>query len=120
MGSSMNKRIASFLAVFALLVSLASLAAAQSKKAPTERSVSGMVTDESVTAVPGAVVQLKNTKTMQVRSFIAKDKGDYYFHGLSTDVDYELKAQANGKTSPARTLSSFDSHAEATINLQLK
>ena len=52
----------------------------------------------------GAVVQLKNTKTMQVRSFIAKDKGDYYFHGLSTDVDYELKAQANGKTSPSRTL----------------
>jgi len=116
----MTKRIVSFLSVFALLFSLASFAAAQNKKAPTERSVSGIVTDESGTAVPGAVVQLKNTKTMQVRSFIAKEKGDYYFHGLSTDVDYELKAQANGKTSASRTLSSFDSHAEATVNLQLK
>jgi hypothetical protein len=116
----MKKRIASLLAAFALLLSLANLAPAQSKKAPTERSVSGIVTDESGAPVPGAVVQLKNTKTMQVRSFIAKEKGDYYFHGLSTDVDYELKAQANGKTSASRTLSSFDSHAEATLNLQLK
>ncbi len=116
----MKKHVVSLLALFALILSLASVAAAQSKKAPTERSVSGIVTDESGAAVPGAIVQLKNTKTMQVRSFIAKEKGDYYFHGLSTDVDYELKAQANGKASPSRTLSSFDSHAEATINLQLK
>jgi hypothetical protein len=116
----MNQRIVSLLSVLTVFLALTTFAAAQSKKAPTERSVSGIVTDESGAAVSGAIVQLKNTKTMQVRSFIAKEKGDYYFHGLSTDVDYELKAQANGKTSASRTLSSFDSHSEATINLQLK
>jgi hypothetical protein len=46
--------------------------------------------------------------------------GEYYFHGLATDVDYEIKAEANGKTSATKTLSSFDSHPDVNINLQLK
>jgi hypothetical protein len=90
------------------------------KKAPAERAVSGFVTDASGMPVPGAIVQLENTKTQEVRSFIAKDKGDYYFHGLATDVDYRLKAQSSGHESAWKTLSSFDAAAEAKINLQLK
>jgi hypothetical protein len=89
-------------------------------KEPQEKAVSGIVTDASGAPVSGAVVQLKNTKTLQVRSFIAKDTGEYFFQGLSTDVDYELKAESNGKSSGPKILSSFDSHAEAKINLQLK
>jgi hypothetical protein len=98
---------------------LAAFALAQ-KKAPAERSVTGIVTDAGGAPVPGAVVQLENMKTMQIRSFIAKDKGDYYFHGLGMDVDYQLKAESNGHSSSTRTVSSFDSHPEVTINLQLK
>jgi hypothetical protein len=79
-----------------------------------------VVTDAGGQPVPGAIVQLKNTKTLQVRSFIAKEMGEYYFQGLATDVDYELKADFNGKSSVTRQLSSFDSHAEARVNLQLK
>jgi hypothetical protein len=90
------------------------------KKAAAERPVSGFVTDADGKPVAGAVVQLKNTRTLQVRSFITREKGDYYFSGLSKDVDYELKAELNGKSSSARTLSSFDSKAEPVINLQLK
>ena len=41
-------------------------------------------------------MQLKNTKTLEIRSFITRDNGNYYFHGLSTDVDYELRADYNG------------------------
>jgi len=41
--------------------------------------------------VNGAVVQLKNTKTLQIRSFITKDDGTYHFYDLSPDIDYELK-----------------------------
>src|SRR4051794_40243857 len=105
----MRKRFAVALLVF----SLASFAFGQKKsKEPQEKSVSGMVSDAGGAAVPGAVVQLKNTKTLQVRSFIAKEMGEYYFHGLATDVDYELKAEANGKASGTKTLSSFDSHTD--------
>jgi len=109
------------LAAALLIVALAGFAYGQKKeKSPAERSVTGIVSDNSGSPVVGAVVQLKNTRTLQVRSFITREKGDYYFHGLSTDIDYELKAESNGHSSSSRTLSSFDSHSEATINLQLK
>jgi len=109
------------LLVALIVLALATLAFGQKKsKEQTERAVSGIVTDAGGAPVPGAVVQLKNTKTLQVRSFIAKENGDYIFQGLSSDVDYELKADSNGRTSGTKTLSSFDSHAEAKINLQLK
>jgi hypothetical protein len=102
-------------------VTLATVALGQKKsKEPQEKSVSGIVTDASGSPAPGAVVQLKNTKTLQVRSFIAKEMGEYFFQGLATDVDYELKADFNGKSSGPKTLSSFDSHTEARVNLQLK
>jgi hypothetical protein len=92
----------------------------EKKRAATERSLSGFVTDAQGKAVAGAVVQLKNTRTLQIRSFITRDKGDYYFSGLSKDVDYELKAQSKGHTSDSKTLSSFDSKAKPVINLQIK
>jgi hypothetical protein len=103
-----------------LILLLATFAVAQKSKTPAERSVSGIVTDVAGAPVPGAVVQLENMKTMQIRSFIAKDKGDYYFNGLGTDVDYSLKAESNGHASAPKTLSTFDSHPAAIINLQLK
>lgn len=109
------------LTVVLFVLALATLAFSQKKsKEPPEKSVSGIVTDANGNPVPGAVVQLKNTRTLQVRSFIAKEMGDYYFQGLATDADYEVKADFNGKSSGTKTLSSFDSHPEARVNLQLK
>jgi hypothetical protein len=114
---TIGKRLAAFL----LLMALATIGYGQGKnKAPAERSVSGVVTNDSGEPVPGAIVQLKNMKTLQVRSFIAREKGEYYFNGLSTDVDYEFKAEWNGKSSATRTLSVFDSHPSVVFNLQLK
>lgn len=107
-----------------LLLALTIFAFAQDttkkSKAPAERSVSGIVTDENDKPVPGAVVKLKNTRSLQIRSFIARDQGDYYFNGLATDVDYELSAEANGQGSGTKVLSLFDTHPEARMNLQLK
>ncbi len=58
----------------------------------TTRTVEGMVTNAGNQPVAKAVVQLKNTKTLQIRSFITQDDGSYHFAGLSTDVEYQLKA----------------------------
>jgi hypothetical protein len=116
----MAKRLAFIFLILTLSISIFAQDKPKKSKEPAERSVSGIVTDENDKPVPGAVVQLKNTKTLQIRSFIAREAGDYYFHGLSTDVDYELKADANGQTSATKTLSSFDSDLDAHINLQLK
>jgi len=57
---------------------------------------------------------------LQIRSFIAREKGDYIFQGLAADADWELKATADGKSSKTRTVSTFDNHVEVTINLQLQ
>jgi hypothetical protein len=106
-------------AVCALLLS-ASMAFAQKKKEDANiRTVQGSVTNAAGEAVNGAVVQLKNTKTLQIRSFITKDNGAYYFHGLSTDIDYELRADYLGASSGAKTLSTFDSRKLAIMNLKL-
>ncbi|MBV9033285.1 MAG: carboxypeptidase regulatory-like domain-containing protein [Acidobacteriaceae bacterium] len=70
--------------------------------------------------VPHAVVLLKDTKTLQVRSYLAQKDGKYHFYGLSSDINYELRAQANGLTSPIKTVSVFDSHRLVKLNLKLK
>jgi hypothetical protein len=84
------------------------------------RAVSGVVSDSAGKPAAGAVVLLKNTKTLQVRSYVTKDDGTYRFLGLSSNDTYELRAQRNGSSSGSKTLSQFDSHKEAQINLKLK
>lgn len=85
----------------------------------TVRTVQGTVSDPAGVPVQGAVVYLKNTKTLQIRSFITQPEGAYSFSGLSTNVDYELKAEYQGASSGVRTLSVFDSRRKPIINLRL-
>ncbi len=92
------------------------------KEKPPEktRSVSGKVVDEEDRAVQGAVVQLKDTKTLEIRSFITLEDGSYRFHGLSTETDYELRASHQGRSSKTRRLSVYDSRRNPVINLKLQ
>ena len=83
------------------------------------RSLQGQVTDENAGA-GNAIVYLKNTKTLAVKTYIADDKGLYRFNALSPNVDYEIYAEKGSKKSDTKTLSSFDSRKQATINLKLK
>jgi hypothetical protein len=84
------------------------------------RFVTGVVRDPKSDPVEGAVVQIKDTKTLRIRSFLTKADGKYTFHGLNPDVDYEIKAQYQGLASEVRTLSVYDSRKDPVINLQLE
>lgn len=84
------------------------------------RSVKGIVTDQNENPIEGAVVQIKNTKTLQVKSFISDRDGSYYFHGLDTNVDYQLKARSGDVVSRTRTVSTFDDRREVIYNFELK
>lgn len=110
-------------AVFAVMfLALAWPVAAQKKDArenANTRSVQGVVTDSGDNVLEGAVVQLKDTKSLQIRSFITRGGGEFHFHGLSKDIDYELKAEHQGKSSDDKRLSSFDSRRQAVINLKI-
>ena len=85
------------------------------------RNVQGAVTNADDSPSVGAVVQLENTKTLQVRSFITQEDGIFHFYELGTDVDYKLKAEdkKTGASSDNRSLSSFDARKQAIINLKL-
>ena len=97
---------------------------AQSKKEKNEnanlRAVEGLVTDSDNNPLNHAIVQIKDTKSLQVRSFITKEDGAYHFYGLSPNVDYELKADYQSDSSDKKTLSSFDSRKTANLNLVVK
>jgi hypothetical protein len=90
------------------------------KEDENTRTLQGVVSDADDNPAVGAVVQLKDLHTLQIRSFITKDDGAYHFSGLKTDTDYEVKAQMNGLGSRNRTLSTFDSRKTPTINLKLE
>jgi hypothetical protein len=90
-----------------------------SQGGPTTRSIEGKVLNQSGASVPGAHVLLKNGKSLQVRSFIAQRDGRYHFYGLSTEVNYEIRAQANGMTSKTKNISVFDSHNVIHLDLKL-
>src|SRR3982751_2560795 len=87
---------------------------------PNTRAVSGVVSDSGSAPAPGATVQLKDLKTLQIRSYVTHNDGGYHFAGLSTNVDYELKADKDGRSSGTKTLSSFDSKKSAVVDLKLK
>lgn len=110
------------LALILLLAAALPLAAQRkgSRENTNTRSVQGAVLDASDNPIVGAVVQLKDTRSLQIRSFITREKGTYHFQGLSKDIDYELKADFKGKSSDDRRLSSFDSRREAVINLKIE
>ena len=119
LGDSAIRRLFAAAACALLLLGGAAWAAKKDENA-NFRSVQGVVNNAQGEAVNGAVVQLKNTKTLQIRSFITRDNGAYYFHGLSTDVDFELRADFDGASSKSRTLSSFDTRKQPTVNLKLE
>ena len=83
------------------------------------RSVMGMVVDAQEQPVSGAVVQLKDMRTLQVRSFITQSDGMYHFSGLRVDIDYQLTAKSGEATAAPRTLSIFDNRKDAVMNFKL-
>ena len=84
------------------------------------RTIEGHVLDLKGQPVPNATVLMKDTRTLQVRSYIADAQGRYHFFGLSTDVNFELRAQANGLSSKRKTVSVFDSHKTVKLDLKLR
>ena len=102
-------------------VPLTPLAAQTARNEDTStRSVQGTVLDAGGAAVSGAVVLLKDTKTLQVRSFVTQADGKYHFVGLNSNNDYQLRAEHNGSSSSTKILSVFDNRKKAVIDLKLK
>ncbi len=94
-------------------------AAALAQRGPAQRTVQGKVTDKGDAAISGAVVYLKDDHSLALKSFISEADGGYRFGQLSDGTDYELWAESNGKKSPTKTISSFDSKKAFQLNLKI-
>jgi len=84
------------------------------------RTIEGVVTGSARALVPRAIVQLKDMKTLQVRSFVTQPEGTYHFSGLRMDTDYELKASLADQSSATKRVTSFETRKTVTVNLQLE
>jgi hypothetical protein len=85
-----------------------------------ERDVTGVVTDARGNALPKVAVELENTRTMTVRSYITGTDGRYYFSGLNDDIDFTLKAKYRNWWSKPKTLSKFNSEAHPKVDLLIE
>ena len=87
---------------------------------PNTREIQGRVLDAKGAPIPGAAVLLKDTKTLQVRSFVADATGTFHFFGLSTDINYQLRAETKDMTSPIKLVSVFNSRKQVKLDLKVK
>ena len=104
-------------------VPLAGLTAAPAahaqKTGVVRRSVEGKVHDRNDAVIKGAVVYLKDTRTLAVKSFLSDEDGDFHFGQLSDNTDYELYAEYQGKRSKSKTISPFSSKSDFNFVLKI-
>jgi hypothetical protein len=109
------KRHASLAAV--LLMLSASAAIAQNVKYKT---LEGKVFGNGEAILSGAIIYLQDSKANTIRSFIATQDGSYRFGQISPDIDYTVWAKYKEVKSPTKTISSYDSRKNVTIDLHIK
>jgi hypothetical protein len=83
------------------------------------RELTGRVVDHSAAPLENAIVYLKSSKTLVVKTYITATDGKYRFPALAPNVDYGIYAECKGKKSDVKTLSSFDSRAQPYITLRI-
>lgn len=101
-----------------LIVSLAPVVVADQGSAQL-RTVHGTVVSASDAPVSGAVVYLKNMKTLTVRTYFSSSTGRYHFSGLDPNVNYQIHAEDQHLTSSLHVISSFDSNPDIVIDLKV-
>ena len=66
-----------------------------------------------------AIVYLKNTRTLAIKTYISEADGGFRFSQLAPNIDYEVYAEHEGFRSDTKTLSGFDSRKEVTMTLKI-
>lgn len=92
---------------------------AKEKDTTPGRLLTGKVLDSGDSPLPNAVVYVTDTRTRAVKTFIVGADGVYRFPALASNVDYEVYAQVNGKSSDTKKLSQFDDRKVVSIVLKI-
>jgi len=106
------------------LVMLSALAVvpalAKEKDTTPGRLLTGKVMDKDDNPVVNAVVYVTDTRSRAVKTYIVGNDGAYRFPALAANVDYEIYAQVNGKTSDTKKMSQFDDRKAVNIVLRIE
>lgn len=92
----------------------------QQMSQPSVRSLSGTIRDAGHEPIHSAVVELRNTTSDEVVTYITDASGHYNFKRLNGNVDYEVWVQFRGIRSPTRSISKFDSHMTKVIDFTVR
>ena len=84
------------------------------------RNLQGKVFDGKDAPIKAAIVYLQNSRNNDVKTFISGDDGSYRFAALSSDTDYTVWAAYQGKKSPSKPVSSFDTRKIIYVDLKIK
>ena len=107
------------LVAFADVSIAAAATAAVTTKVPVLRTVEGEVCSKQGLPIKGAVVYLKDAKSLAVKSYLSDDQGHFHFRQLSMNLDYDLWAELNGKRSRTHNISQFNSKPDLRYKLKL-
>ena len=121
-GSSAPARrliVLAFAFLFTLLPALAPSAGAQDQDFG-QKNLQGKVLDAKDSPISGAIVYLQNSRNNDIKTFITEKDGVYRFAALSADTDYTVWAAWQGKKSPSKSVSSFDTRKQVYIDLHIK
>src|SRR5215813_9342649 len=83
------------------------------------RMLIGHVISAQNQPVQKAIVYLKNTKSLLIKTYITEADGSYRFTAIAPNVDYEIYAEHEGLRSDTKTLSAFDNRKEPRVTLRL-
>ena len=115
----MKRVTATYLPVAFLLTLAVSLNGSLAVAQGDLKTVRGTVVDKDEAPLASAIVYLKNTRTLAVRTYFTDGNGTFRFSGLDPNVDYELHAEHGNLTSNSRTISSFDSRKDIVLPLKV-
>jgi hypothetical protein len=76
------------------------------------RAVTGVVTDSRGNPLPGAAVQIENSRSMEIQSYLTRGE-------LSRDTDYTLKAKYKRWWSKEKLLNKLNAAKQVTIDLTI-
>jgi hypothetical protein len=119
MENAMKRAVAVYLPLACLLALTVSFTASLAVAQGDMKTVRGTVVDKDENPLASAIVHLKNTRSMAIRTYITDTNGTFRFSGLDPNVDYDLHAEQGNLTSNNRTISSFDSRKEIVVPLKV-
>lgn len=85
-----------------------------------QRVIQGVVVDANSAEVSEATVFLRNVKTKAIRSFTTEKGGRFRFVQVNMTEDFDLWADKDGKKSPTKTITSWDTRKDVEEVLRLK